>query len=399
MASLEHHQDVVCPFCSMSCDDLVVAAGADRLEVLEKGCAVATAAFARPIGATEPRVGDRAVKLEEACIEAASVLRQARLPLLAGLGTDTAGTRAAVALAERVGGVLDHMAAPFAGNLRAMQDHGWVTGTLAEVRTRARLVVLIGTGGSTLAPRLAERLLRGRGDRRVVLLGDGLDAPEGAQTIACPPHRLPEAVLALRALVAGHKLRQCPVDGLEALATALRDSPYSAVVWSAADLADAHADLVVGTLAELLKTLNQTTRAVGLPLAGTDNPIGVNQVCSWQTGTALRTSLASGAPDHDLVRFAAPELLASGAVDTILWIASIHDQPPPETTLPLIVLARAGAPAIPGATVTIPVGTPGLDHAGSVYRQDSVVAMPVRALRSKGLPTVAAVLDAIRAHL
>ena len=44
----------------------------------------------------------------------------------------------------------------------------------------------------------------------------------------------------------------------------------------------------------------------------------------------------------------------------------------------------------------IPVGTPGLDHAGSVYRTDAVVSLPVRRLRATGLPSVAEVLEAIR---
>jgi formylmethanofuran dehydrogenase subunit B len=47
----------------------------------------------------------------------------------------------------------------------------------------------------------------------------------------------------------------------------------------------------------------------------------------------------------------------------------------------------------------IPIGTPGLDHAGSVNRTDAVVTLPLRALRNTGLPTAAAVLDAIRREL
>ena len=44
-------------------------------------------------------------------------------------------------------------------NLRAMQDGGWVTATLAEVRNRADLVLLVGTDTRALAPRLVERCL------------------------------------------------------------------------------------------------------------------------------------------------------------------------------------------------------------------------------------------------
>jgi formylmethanofuran dehydrogenase subunit B len=49
--------------------------------------------------------------------------------------------------------------------------------------------------------------------------------------------------------------------------------------------------------------------------------------------------------------------------------------------------------------VFIPVGTPGIDHAGHMYRCDNVVAMPLYKLRDSGLPTAAMVLAAIEAKL
>jgi formylmethanofuran dehydrogenase subunit B len=49
--------------------------------------------------------------------------------------------------------------------------------------------------------------------------------------------------------------------------------------------------------------------------------------------------------------------------------------------------------------VLIPVGVPGLDHAGSLFRTDGVVAVPVRALRDTALPAAAEVLRRIAARL
>ena len=65
----------------------------------------------------------------------------------------------------------------------------------------------------------------------------------------------------------------------------------------------------------------------GLPLAGPDNVIGVNQVCAWQTGGPLRTSFASGGPDHDPVRWNTEALLDGGGVDCLLWLGSLHERP------------------------------------------------------------------------
>jgi formylmethanofuran dehydrogenase subunit B len=49
--------------------------------------------------------------------------------------------------------------------------------------------------------------------------------------------------------------------------------------------------------------------------------------------------------------------------------------------------------------VFIPVGTPGLDHAGHLFRTDRVVALPLRQLRESSLPSVAEAIAAIEVAL
>jgi formylmethanofuran dehydrogenase subunit B len=128
--------------------------------------------------------------------------------------------------------------------------------------------------------------------------------------------------------------------------------------------------------------------------------VGVNQVCAWQTGVPLRTSFATGAPDHDPSRWSTEAVLRAGAADALVWIASLGHLPLPATVPPMVALIRAGdPPPSAAAEVVIPVGQPGLDHAGSLYRTDSVVAVPVAALRAPSAPSVAAVLKAIQERL
>ena len=99
----ERHEEVVCPFCSLACDDLVVEAEGASLRVVANGCPISVPAFARPLGDATPRVGGQPASLEAAVERAAALLASSRLPLFAGLGTDTAGTRAAPG-ARRGGG-------------------------------------------------------------------------------------------------------------------------------------------------------------------------------------------------------------------------------------------------------------------------------------------------------
>jgi formylmethanofuran dehydrogenase subunit B len=63
------------------------------------------------------------------------------------------------------------------------------------------------------------------------------------------------------------------------------------------------------------------------------------------------------------------------------------------------MLARPGFIPARRVEVLIPTGVPGLDHAGSLYRTDGVVALPVRRLRDTRLPSAAEVVDGITAAL
>jgi formylmethanofuran dehydrogenase subunit B len=403
-------QEVVCPFCAMGCDDLEVAVADGALQLVGPDCPVAAEGFGRGQPAMEPALGGEAAALDAALAEAARLLRASSLPLYGGLGTDVAGMREVLALAERTGGIVDHAGSRgLLANLRAMQDGGTVTATLAEVRNRADLVLLVGTDTTAIAPRFLERCLAPRAtlfgslERQLVHLGPG-EPLAGAERLACPAERLGEVVAVLRALAAGARIAAHEVAGialaaLGGLADRLRAARYPVVVWAARDLPGSHPDLVTATLAGLIRELNAKGRCSGVPLVGPDNVVGANQVCGWQTGGPLRTSFASGAPDHDPVRWSTAALLRAGAADCLVWISGIGTLPLPDRGVPTIALVRPGHPLPPGVDVAIPVGTPGLDHAGSVYRMDGVVSLPLRALRDTGLPGVAQALARIRTLL
>ena len=76
--------------------------------------------------------------LDAAVAEAAQLLASSRHPLIAGLGTDVAGARAAVALAERIGAAIDHMHADeLLRNLDVMRSSGVLRTTPSEAHVRA----------------------------------------------------------------------------------------------------------------------------------------------------------------------------------------------------------------------------------------------------------------------
>ncbi|HWA58014.1 MAG TPA: hypothetical protein VG692_12215 [Gemmatimonadales bacterium] len=410
--------DVACPFCGLLCDDLVVGHSAGTLRVLAKGCPIATPAFERAPGATEPRVRGRPAARADAITEAARLFRASRQPLLSGLATDVAGARAAASLADRTGATLDHMnSAAGIRNLLVLQDGGWIITTLSEVRNRADLLIVAGSDIAGRFPRFFERCIANpktlfAEDRAcdVVILGtgvpDGIALPAGRHTvIPCDPTRLHEAAGVLRVILNGGSLDAgaaagVPLDTWKGLVERMRQARYGVLAWAAADFAFPHAELTVQALAELIKDLNRDGRWSGLPLGGSEGDITADMVLLWQTGFATRTSYAQGQPDHDPVHYSGERMLARGEADLLLWISSFNPaRTPPETPAPTIVLGHPAMRFAREPEVFIPVGTPGVDHAGQLFRSDRVVALALGKLRDSSLPSAADVLAAIEAAL
>ena len=83
--------------------------------------------------------------LDEAAEAAARLLSQSVQPLIAGLGADIDGARAALALAERVGGVIEHMhSGALMRDLDCLRETGVMLTTPGEARVRADVLLLVG---------------------------------------------------------------------------------------------------------------------------------------------------------------------------------------------------------------------------------------------------------------
>jgi formylmethanofuran dehydrogenase subunit B len=290
-----------------------------------------------------------------------------------------------------------------------------MTTTFSEVRNRADLLLIVGPDPFPAAPRFLERCFSDRPtlfaeggiERRLIRLGPPPESPPALPKglryshIPCAPEMLAPTVGRLRAILKGRSAGAGEDTALVELAGAFRAANYAVVSWMAGLLPPDAADLIVLSLVEMVRDLNVSRRAACLPLGGAENLTGANQACLWQTGFPLRTSFGTGAPRHDPFLHSAERLIESGEADALVWVSTLGGGPPPvlPPELPLILLAPPGALAgteAPSApAVFLPVGRPGIDHAGQIFRADGVVALPLRALRASKLPSVGETLQAI----
>jgi formylmethanofuran dehydrogenase subunit B len=416
-----HHENVACPFCGLLCDDLEIGLSGSGLKVLKNGCAKSVAGFERPLVEPKPQVDGKDVPLADAITTAARLIKESRLPLFGGLGTDVDGMRAVMAAAEKAGGIVDHALSDAQyRNFRVLQSSGWVTTTLTEARNRADLFIIAGTDVHKLHPRFFERIVCNEASmfsdnppkRTVVLLGEGIDrsALKGKRIgeiieLSCKPDRIGEILDAMRAMNKGADFGADTIGGLpraavEDLLARCKAAAYAVTVWTPTDLAFPNADLTVQAICEFVKEVNTTSRLAGLALGGSEGSTSAGAVCGWQAGFPLRVSFATGKPDYDTERYAAKRLLATKEVDLLVWLASLTPElAPPDTDIPTILLATPGTRTARTPRVFIPVGTPGVDQTGVMVRVDSVVSLPLRKLRQSNLPNAADVLEKIEAAL
>ena len=152
-------RDVTCPFCGLLCDDLVIENKEEELKILKNGCPKAIMGFEKQAPENSPKVAGNEVTLEDAIDKIFQILKKSQTPLISGLGTDVAGMRSVMNLADKTGAVLDHMHGDaLTRNNLVLQDLGWIMTTMSEIKNRADLIIFAGTDAAKY-PRFYERVI------------------------------------------------------------------------------------------------------------------------------------------------------------------------------------------------------------------------------------------------
>ena len=424
-----------CPLCGLLCDDLSVLGG----QLDSKNCALAAKYFA-PANPTTENWGDalngQAMTHDQAVSEAAKWLRQAKHPVIIGPGADHAGLQQALRLADRVGAVVDGRSAAQKANMQGLQRWGSITASFNEIANRADVIWLIG-GDFSAWPRLAERVWQNKhslyraappnlfhwrvtnGQLKGKNAGDMPHNLSPKTNQIAPDALLTSLSIFLAKLHAKTQAREWhPLPPHEAKADAvgidfdgvlksLQSAKYASIIWDAASFPPAQAEMAVGLITLILRALNVTGHAVGLPLGGGENSTGWAHIATWHTGYPLNLSLSPNGAESDPFLYDGARLGASGEADLILWLDGFGlAKNPPALTPKTKIIAVLGNPphsddfSQAEARLTLRVGKPGLHHGGDVARADSSLSMPLSAVAENAkFPSVARLLLEIEESL
>jgi formylmethanofuran dehydrogenase subunit B len=350
-------------------------------------------------------IGNRETLVTRAAEHAAALLGSSRCPVFS-LDTDVHGTRAAIALAERVGAAYDHVdSAALARETALFTDKGAMTVAAGEVRRRADVVVIVGELPELhrgFVAELADTVpdLSDKNRREFFLVGNSrtpatpLGGKRKATLLSCGRAGLSATLAALRAQCAGRQAA-APVSHFGRFANTLAAARFPVFLFSG----HASDGLALEMLQGLVADLNRKSRASTLQLPASESGWGSAVASAWMTGFPLRTSFARGFPEFDPWRFDVARMIAADEADLHLWVSGAATRPPRKRNgVALIALAKTARP-IAGAAITIAIGKAGVDHEGVVYSGRIGTLASIGAQASSELPSAAAILRSIADHV
>ncbi len=400
--------DVCCAFCGANCDDLEVDLEGDKIVEVRNACKVGVANYitapgshrlTKPLWRSSKLDEFKEISWEEAYDKAADILLNAKHPLLYGWAeTSIEAMRAGLKMAEDVGGIWDGQVTHCHGpSVQAIQEVGFPTCTLGEVKNRADVIVYWGCNPLHGHPRHMARYapfsrgffrVDGRAERKLVVID-----PRKTDTAKLADFHLAvnlgeDYVLfdAFRAYINGcdiqgdpdGKIAGVPVDQIKKVAEIMRHAKWGMIFFGMGLTHSFGKAQNVASAIELTSLLNSEAKWSIMPLMGHFNVKGVTEVASWITGYPFAIDFARGYPRYNVGEFSTVEVLRDKQVDAMLAIAAdpgAHlSQKCVEhmTEIPLIAVDVYKTPTTELANLVLPGTHDGIECVASVYRMDGV---------------------------
>lgn len=416
--------DVACTACGCVCDDLRVSVEQGRIVSAEGACELAEPWFQAEHGRQRAvaEIEGAAVTLAQATRRAAEILRGAKAPLIYGLSrSSTDGQRAAVRLADRLGGIIDTTASLCHGpSIMALQQVGESTCSLGEIRNRADLVIYWGSNPLVSHPRHMERYAlephgqfvpEGRSGRKLVVVDiePTATSAQADQFLQLEPGQDFDALWTLRCLVQGlpvsaEQAAGLPLEGLRQLAERMKGCRCGVVFFGLGLTSRGVGHANVEALLRLVRDLNAFTRFHARRMRVYGDVAGADTVLCWQTGFPFSVSLSRGYPRYNPGEYSANDVLSRREADACLLVGS-------EGVAPLSPAAREQLSRIPTIVLDYPMVEPpfvptvrfttaiyGIHRAGTAYRMDEI-PIPLRQILSSDLPSDGEVLRGLTAEV
>ena len=413
---ISHYKNSVCPFCGLLCDDIDIVSADGNLNADSVACPIAKVLYHESLNLPEKpaEIRGKRVARADAIREAAQLIRKAKSPIVAGLQTDVAGARSALALADRIRAVIadEHSRSHHLVSSRLQTYGGYLT-TLTEIKNRADLIILLGDQVLSQFPRLIEWMepeINTEFDfistRNFAWIGkcsppDLAFFEEPPLLLQCELNQVGQIASLLRASFEPRRNVVpspdfLPRQSMNRLVSLIRDAQYSVLLWSTEEFNFSLGDLAVDAIFRLVDSINLEHRCASLPLSNTCATT-VNQVATWQCGKPLPLNFRSGSPEFYPTQDAHDSIYERNDFDLVIWVGGLERTVPTSNTSAKQICVSTKN--LENSDVFIPVSVPGIHHNTHLFRTDGVVSLYQKGLTQKKYASSAEIIDAILSEL
>jgi formylmethanofuran dehydrogenase subunit B len=318
--------------------------------------------------------------------------------------------RLAVAIADRIGGVIDWTASPAdSAAALALQQVGQASCTLGEVANRADLVLFWGADPIATHPRLFERCrlrepppLSSKAASRTCAVVDSRKTETARLADLFAEIRASadfESLWVLRCLAKPLVLDEqqvreqtgVPLAVWQELLERMKHARYGVVFFGEEITKSPHGQMACEALFALVRDLNAQTRFACIGLRSGGNLAGAENVLAWQTGYPLGVNLVRGFPRYGPSEYSAARTLARGEPDAALvvgarWVEGLDAAAQGHLrSIPTVVLDSEETELARTAAVAFRTAVLGIHTAGTVYRFDHL-PLPLRPVLTSRYP-------------
>ena len=382
----------VCTGCGMLCDDIEVESEKNIINKVYTACRVGVAHMKDGKESATFRVDNKPVDEATAISEAAAILKNAKNPLVFGLGSSSdEAQKLAIELARKINATLDDASSFSLGEvIEALLNNKFKVCTLDDVRNKADVSIFWGTDPSDSHPRQLSKHAyfprgtekqRGWEEERTAICIDVRKSHTakicGNYFFQIPPGGDAEFIDAIIAALSGKLPKTSynfPPKRILELANILKGAKFGVVF---VGLGLIYSLDSLEPLIRLMNALNEKANFHLVPMVRQYNMRGFNETLFNETGYVNSVKFEDGAVKHG-TEYSIVESLKAKTVDAALIIGSDLFSVLPGSIaknlreIPMIVIDPCETLTSRNAKVYVSTAIAGVESGGSAVRMDGV---------------------------
>ena len=406
-------KSLVCPFCPLHCDDIVINTNNESFSLPNTNnvsCSKRIESFnINKRSLLVPRIKNIETPISPALNKTKKAIIKNKEILVLNHGTDMSGMRSMLNFASHHNAIIDHVNSKFLHqNIGVVQRTGYMATSLMEVKNRADLIIIFGNDILDKVPRLLDKIFlplnslwTKNSKKEIVLVGEfspstiaKIKKKCSVTNIKIKLNLIPEFLKTIDS----HKMNKdlkISNNVIIKISKIIQKAKYMVATWSASDFVKtSNAEIIINSIAKFIVEINNYRRAACLPISGNLGDATSSQVLTWTTGFPSRLKYLNGSFSHDKNSFNGMELIKNKNIELVIHINSLSmNKLELDPKLMNIVIGHPNSKFSSMPDIFIPIGIPGIDHKGIMFRTDNVVSVHLKKIRDIKLPTLKYIFD------